>query len=134
MERRGVGFVALVAVSVALAGCGGGSKPATVPAGTTVGGVRVAQVFTVHESEFRLAPNAIRVPRLGYYGFTAVNTGKVPHALAITGHGVSAHTATIAPGKSAQLAVLLQKSGKYTLFDPLDDHRAKGMQGIVRVP
>jgi hypothetical protein len=129
-------LLVLAAVSVALAGCGGsGGKPkATVPPGITVGGVRVAQVFVVHETESRLTPRRILVPRLGYYAIKAVNDGKVTHALELTGPGLVKKTSDIPPGGSAKFAVFFKRSGTYKLFSPTGADRAKGMQATVRVP
>jgi len=137
MRRPLVGCAAIV-VTLGLAACGGsggGDTTTTVNVpGTTIGGFRVAQTFVVHETESKLSPHRFVVPRFGYYGFKAVNDGTATHALEITGKGVHAHTGDIAPGDSAEFAVLFKRSGTYKLFDPLDGNRAKGMEGTVRVP
>lgn len=135
--RRFLFGLAAVVPALGLAACGGGSSNTTssinVP-GTTVSGVRVLQTFVVHETESKLTPKSFFAPRFGYYGFKAVNDGTATHALELSGNGVHAHTGNIAPGDSANFAVLFKRSGKYQLFDPLDGNRAKGMQATVRVP
>jgi hypothetical protein len=135
MKPRLICLLALAAVL--LAGCGGGSSHShstSTLSGTTVGGVRVAGVFDVHETEYKLSPSKILIPRLGYYAFKAINDGKVAHALKLSGPGLTKTTATIAPGDSAQFVAFFKRSAKYTLFDPLDGNRAKGMVATVRVP
>jgi hypothetical protein len=138
MKRRLNILLALGAVA-ALAGCGGGgggkSNPGTTtePA-TTVGGVRVAGVVVVHETEYKFRPSKILIPRLGYYAIKAVNDGKLAHALVLTGPGLHKKTPTLAPGDSSEFKVFFKRSAKFTLFDPLDGHRAKGMVATVRVP
>jgi uncharacterized cupredoxin-like copper-binding protein len=129
------GLLAIAAAGFALAGCGGSSHSSStnVP-GTTVSNVRVAKTFVIHETEYRLRPRKILIPRFGYYAFKGVNDGTVAHALEITGPGVQAKTGNIEPGDSAQFAVLFKRTGTYKLFCPVDGHRAKGMQATVRVP
>jgi hypothetical protein len=130
--RRGAVPALAAAALAAAAGCGG--KSAGAPPGTTVGGVRVAKTFVVHETESRLSPTRILIPRLTYYGFKAVNDGTETHALALAGPGIHVQTKEIAPGGSATFSAFFKRSGKYTLFDPLDDNRAKGMEATVTAP
>jgi len=94
----------------------------------------VLRTIVVHETEYELSPRTIRVGRLGYYGFEAVNDGTQAHALALDGHGVHEQTGDVAPGASAKFAVLFRNSGTYRLYCPIDGHRAKGMVATVVVP
>src|ERR1041385_6894921 len=136
MTRRVRTFIFVAAACVVLAGCGGGGgkgSSSPPPASTAVSGVRVAKIFPVHLTEYKLAPSTIRIERFGYYGIKAINDGSTTHALEITGNGVNAHTPNIKPGEFATMLVFFKKAGTYMLFCPVDGHRAKGMEGTVKV-
>lgn len=107
-------------------------------AGAAFAGVvahRSATVKTIHvtEKEFHISLS----PKQGAVGpvrFVVKDTGKLAHALAISGPGVKLkRTALIKPGKSATLAVTL-KPGKYTLWCPVPGHAAQGMKTSLTVP
>lgn len=63
--------------------------------------------------------------------FVIKNTGHLPHALAVTGPGVSKRTHAIRPGKSATLTVTL-KNGTYTIWCPMPGHAALGMKATFK--
>jgi hypothetical protein len=135
-----IGTLAVVAVgsSLALAGCGGGGGSTTATTstsaqGTVIQNTHVLRVIAVHETEYSLAPKLIHIQRFGYYGLKAINDGKVPHALALHGHGLHQRTGEIAPGRSRTMLVFFRKAGNYLLYCPLDGHARKGMKATVRV-
>jgi len=132
----------MLAVAALLAGCKGGDDKHTTSTttrtvgkspGTIVQGYHVLAVLKVHESEYKLRPRTIGLEVPGYFGLQAINDGKVPHALAVEGHGVERHTPTLKPGRSATIAVYFKEPGVYKLYCPLGAHRARGMTGTIRV-
>jgi hypothetical protein len=103
--------------------------------GAAIGGVVAdAQVaapsVTVTMKEFKLTPSAAL--KAGSVTIVAVNKGKLPHALAIKGTGVSMKTALVQPGKSAKLNVTL-KSGTYKLWCPVGSHASLGMRLALKL-
>jgi plastocyanin len=122
--RSAVAFAA--AGLVVLAGCGE-KRETTTGAASTAAPVTTLRVA---ETEFRLTPSAVKVPKAGVIQIDVSNKGKTTHALAIQAAGAPASTAPIAPGKTATLRANL-KPGTYTWFCPIDGHRAKGMRGTI---
>ena len=102
-------------------------------AGVVAHSSATAKTINVTEKEFHISLS----PKKGAVGpvkFVIKNTGKLTHALAISGPGVKLKkTALIKPGKSATLAVTL-KSGTYTLWCPVPGHAAQGMKTSLTVP
>jgi hypothetical protein len=131
--RRGA-LVALAAASAALSGCGGTKLTLTATNSTTIGNAGVVEIYAVHETEFKLTPDTFSAPGQGNYAFKAINDGKLKHAIALQGPGIYTVTAKIAPSHSLTFTVQLRSAGKYTLFDPTDGYRAKGMHAVVQVP
>jgi hypothetical protein len=86
----------------------------------------------VTEREFKIGLSATHAPA-GAVRFEVKNTGKYPHALAISGAGVKAKTKLIAPGKSAVLLVTLRQ-GVYSLWCPVPGHAARGMKAALSTP
>ncbi|HEY8647682.1 MAG TPA: cupredoxin domain-containing protein [Gaiellaceae bacterium] len=86
----------------------------------------------VTEREFKIGLSTTHA-LAGPVRFEIKNTGKYPHALAISGAGVNTKTKLIQPGKSAVLLVTL-KQGAYTLWCPVPGHAAQGMKAKVTTP
>jgi uncharacterized cupredoxin-like copper-binding protein len=102
---------------------------ATIPAATT-SAAATAVTVTMTEFKFAMDNSALQA---GSYTLHAVNAGQYPHALELSGPGVSDQkTAVVQPGQSADLAVTLQ-AGSYDIWCPVDGHRAKGMEVHVDV-
>jgi uncharacterized cupredoxin-like copper-binding protein len=138
--------IAVVALATACSGSaastGGSAAPATTaadspttaaavttPAATTPAGTTAVTV-TMTEFKFAMDNSALQA---GSYTLHAVNAGQYPHALELSGPGVSDQkTAVVQPGQSADLAVTLQ-AGSYDIWCPVDGHRAKGMEVHVDV-
>jgi plastocyanin len=86
----------------------------------------------VTEREFKIGLSTTHAVA-GPVRFEVKNTGKIPHALAISGAGVKTKTKLIQPGKTAVLLVLL-KHGAYSLWCPVPGHAAKGMKASLTTP
>jgi hypothetical protein len=129
MRTSRIAPLALLPVTaLALAGCfgGGGTKTSALK---KVRPGRPIQQIDVRESEFKLDPSQISFGRPGIYRFQAINVGKQLHALRIVGPGVLVSTAKIKPGQATTVDVVVAKRGSYQFFDPISNHRKKGMVG-----
>jgi uncharacterized cupredoxin-like copper-binding protein len=129
---------AVVALATACAGStastGGPAAPATADTSTTAAATTsaAATAVTVTMTEFKFAMDDSAL-KAGSYTLHAVNAGQYPHALELSGPGVSNQkTAVVQPGQSADLAVTLQ-AGSYDIWCPVPGHRAKGMEVHVDV-
>ncbi|WP_187368813.1 plastocyanin/azurin family copper-binding protein [Baekduia soli] len=56
----------------------------------------------------------------------------VPHAIAVSGHGVNQAGQTVQPGGTSTETLTL-KPGTYTFFCPVPGHEAAGMKGTLVV-
>lgn len=89
------------------------------------------KTINVTEKEFHISVSGKGAA--GAVKFAVKNTGKLSHALEISGPGVkSKRTPLIKPGKSATLTATL-KSGTYTLWCPVPGHAAEGMKTTLKV-
>ena len=125
---RLVPLAALAALALSVAACGGtkSAAPKKVAPGKPI------EEISIEESEFALDPAKVELGRAGIYRFHAINVGKKVHALRIKGPGgVSAVTARLRPGQSTTVDVVVRKKGTYTYFDPVADHKRKGMVGLA---
>jgi LPXTG-motif cell wall-anchored protein len=104
----------------------------------TIGGT-AASVFaqstsTVVMTEFAFNPSRL-VVSAGRDTFTLQNGGQFPHNLHIEGNGVSLDVkpdGPVASGQSFTGAVTLA-AGTYTIWCPVGNHRAQGMEGTLTV-
>jgi uncharacterized cupredoxin-like copper-binding protein len=125
---RFIPLAALAALALTVAACGGtkSAAPKKVVPGKPI------QEIAIQESEFKLDPSKVELGRAGIYRFHAINVGKKVHALRIKGPGgVSAVTARLRPGQSTTVDVVVRKKGTYTYYDPVSNHKRKGMVGIA---
>jgi uncharacterized cupredoxin-like copper-binding protein len=121
-------LAALAALALTAAACGGSKSaaPKKVAPGKPI------QEIAIEESEFKLDPSKVELGTAGIYRFHAINVGKQVHALRIVGPGeVSALTAKLKPGQSTTVDVVVRKKGTYTYYDPVADHKQKGMVGLA---
>jgi uncharacterized cupredoxin-like copper-binding protein len=143
--------VAVTAAAAVLTACGGGSG-GTRAAGTTSSADSsapaesssslssssssadsgAAQTIQVSATEYKLTlPTTHFAP--GAYTFVMKDDGHATHAIEIEGPGVSKkESETAGPGGSASLTVTLQK-GSYTMYCPVGNHRAQGMETTLTV-
>ncbi|MER7011725.1 hypothetical protein ABT324_09890 [Saccharopolyspora sp. NPDC000359] len=104
-----------------------GATAAAQPVPTGVG----SRVVAVRMVEYQLEQPAWLPP--GRYTFHAINAGRAPHALEISGPGVGgARTPVVQPGGAADVTVTLAP-GVYDFWCPVGHHRQDGMQLYVRV-
>ena len=146
---RRVCCIALAAgLTITVAACGSSSKKAATPKASasasaaakpapsaTVAAAPVPKVnrVTVTESDTALKLSSTKL-HTGYYTFSATNTGKAKHALAIVGPGLANKptSATLTPGQSSDLIVPL-KTGSYELWCPIANDKARGMDVHITV-
>jgi plastocyanin len=128
----------VVVVAAITGGCGGGSgsssenKPASTASSGSSGG-SVIKTVSVHETEYKLSPNAISLDKPGTYVFKGINDGTTDHALAVEGNGLDMDGSDIAPGSGGKLKVTLPKKGTYEIYCPVDGHKGLGMEGKITV-
>jgi uncharacterized cupredoxin-like copper-binding protein len=140
-------FVAVAVMSVAAMsflaiGCGGDddtSTTASVPTTTTTGATGATgaagggETLKISETDFKLDPSDPSV-KAGSVTIDVSNDGETTHSLEVEGNGLADTSlpADLAPGDSGNLTVDLQP-GTYTMYCPIDDHRAMGMEGTIEV-
>ncbi len=116
--------LAVVLLAAAIAGSVSAAARRPQPPRTTK-----ATVVKVTLKEWTVKASPAKA-KAGTVRFTVTNSGTRTHALAI--EGTKSVTNDVAPGKKATLTAQL-KPGKYTLFCPLDGHRALGMHTQVTI-
>jgi uncharacterized cupredoxin-like copper-binding protein len=115
---------AAAALAVALLGASAAGVVAHASATT--------KTINVTEKEFHIGLST-KKGAVGSVHFVVKNTGKLSHALEISGPGVkNKRTPLIKPGKSATLTVTL-RAGTYTLWCPVPGHAAQGMKTSLKV-
>lgn len=144
----GIGvLVAVVTVAVLATQDLGNKKPAASPAPTTqeetpaspgLGGPPApptvegeGKEIVVSGDEYSFSPKAISLVAGETVKITFKNMGKLPHNLVITELGVS--TKTIAGGAQDSVTVTASKTGMYTFFCSVSNHRQLGMEGKVEI-
>ncbi|HEX5469744.1 MAG TPA: cupredoxin domain-containing protein [Gaiellaceae bacterium] len=130
---RALLVVAIAAASgaLALAGCGSGDGETTpAPSPGTGGG---AKAISLSATEYSFDPGSIRIDEPGTYTFTLTNDGATEHALEIEGQDVEEETDELSPGDTGQLTITFSKVGTFDFYCPVDDHRARGMEGTLTV-
>jgi plastocyanin len=140
-----MGTVAATAVLTACSSGGSGdsssaaidstSSSPSSPAGgasSSAGAGSAPRTVTVSATEFKLSlPTTTFSP--GTYTFRMSDDGQATHAIEIQGPGVDGQKSdTAGPGGTASLTVTLQK-GTYTMWCPVANHRAVGMQTTLTV-
>lgn len=105
------------------------SPASSAPAASA--GSNTAQTVQATLTEFTITLSSSTL-KAGHVQFTAMNTGKFPHALEIAGQGIDQKTQTISPGQSATLDVDLT-AGKYEVWCPVDSHKERGMDTSITV-
>ncbi|MEV0698941.1 hypothetical protein AB0I53_13630 [Saccharopolyspora sp. NPDC050389] len=121
-----LGVLALVATV-----CTGASAASAPAAPTGPVGAGGSHLVIVKMVDYRLLQPAFLPP--GRYTFRAINEGRMPHALQISGPGVAnARTPVAQAGQAADLTVDLRR-GLYDFWCPVGNHRQMGMQLNVYV-
>ena len=118
--------VAATATTLILAAAGCGSDDGDGD------GAATRAALDVTETDFAIAPADARVDQSGDVRISVVNRGEAPHALAIETPDGVVKTKTLGAGESAELDAKLD-DGTYEWFCPVGDHRARGMEGELKV-
>lgn len=100
----------------------------STPAATTT---QQETVINVAGTEYNLIPKSINLEAGKPVKIVYKNTGTLPHDLVITELGV--RTKVIGGGKEDTLIFTPDKSGNFTFFCSVGNHRQLGMEGSVRV-
>jgi uncharacterized cupredoxin-like copper-binding protein len=127
----------LLPALLALAGCGGGYGSSSGNSAATTNAAAAppaaGHVVSLSETEYKISPSTVSVPKAGKVTFDVKNMGQITHEFEIEGNGVESKTGSIAPGEAASITVTLTKNGEYEMYCPLPGHRDKGMEGTVQV-
>lgn len=119
-------------VVLGLAACGGGGGSQEASTTTTTTGTS-EQTFKISETDYKLTPAPLTIPKAGTYTIEATNDGQTDHALNIEGNGLEEQRSdTISPGQSTSITVDL-KAGTYRMYCPIDGHQKLGMVGKIEV-
>jgi plastocyanin len=133
MPRLAIAATTLVFGALGLAACGGGGGGSPEASTTTTTTAAAAQTLKVSETEYKLTPAPLTIPKAGTYTIEATNDGQADHALNIEGNGLEEKRSdTISPGQSTSITVDL-KAGTYRMYCPIDGHQKLGMVGKVIV-
>lgn len=142
-------FAFLLACLALTAGCGSSSqdKKSATGADTSGSGTMPGPVTpTVHangtamttlhieaapDGKPRFSAAVLKAPA-GKVEIVMTNASKVPHNIAIRGHGVNVKGKTVAGGVDSVVNVDL-KPGQYEFYSSVDGQRDKGMRGFVNV-
>jgi plastocyanin len=108
------------------------SSTASAPASSSAGSQASATTVQVAAKDFTLTLSTASFTP-GTYTFQMTNDGNATHAIEIDGPGVEDQKSdTAGPGGSASVTVTLQ-AGDYTIYCPVGNHRAMGMQTTFTV-
>jgi plastocyanin len=141
-------FVVLAATAaLAFAGCGGDdNESSATPAATEAATETPTEAATEQSSSGSATKLAIAADPGGAKKFTKssyettagsvevdfANQSQLPHAVEIEGNGVEEETETVSGQDAPPLTVDL-KPGTYTIYCPVGDHRAAGMEATLTV-
>jgi plastocyanin len=132
---RWIGLLAVTA-ALALAGCGGGDNSGSGSggggssnSGSSSSGSTIA-VAADPGGALKFDKSTLKA-KAGSVTINFTNDSKVPHAVAVEGHGIDKDGETITGGKNSLTVDL--KPGTYTFYCPVDGHKAAGMEGKLVV-
>ena len=141
-------FVVLAAVAaLAFASCGGDDNGSSAtPAATEAATEAPTEAATEEAASGSGTQLAIAADPDGAKKFTEssyettagsvevafTNDSQLPHAVEIEGNGVEEETETVTGEDAPPLTVDL-KAGTYTIYCPVGDHRAEGMEATLTV-
>ena len=129
------------ALLLALAGCGGdddessssgsgGGGSSSESSGGGGGGGQQIALAAPEDGSLKFEPADLDA-KAGTVTIDFDNPASVPHAVAIEGNGVEETSDTVTSSKTSVTADL--KAGTYTLYCPVGNHRAGGMEGTLTV-
>ena len=118
----------IVAVTAALAACGGAAPSPTLQPTPTPTPAPVTLEF--HGKEFAFTPRTADVPQGQAIRIVLVNDGLIEHNLVID--ALNVHL-TAAPGASAEALIAPPAAGTYQVYCSITGHREAGMTGTLDV-
>ena len=137
MELHRLSLLGTVVVVAVASGCGGGTgdrvESSTNSSANSSATRPIAQTVRISETEYKLTPSSVALPKTGTYEFKIVNKGTITHALEIEGKGVEQKSSEIGPGASTTIDVTFKTAGSYEMYCPVDGHRNQGMEGKIAV-
>lgn len=101
------------------------------PAAATGEKTGEAREIVVSGSEFKFSPASISLTKGETVKITFKNTGSLSHNLVIG--ELRTATKTIGPGQEDSITVTATKTGTYTFYCEVGNHRQQGMEGKVEV-
>ena len=137
MKLHRLSLLGTVVVVVVASGCGGGGgdrvESSTNSSANSSATRPVAQTVRISETEYKLTPSSLALPKTGTYELKIINRGSVTHALEVEGKGVEQESSEIGPGTSTTVDVTFKSAGTYEMYCPVDGHRSQGMEGKIVV-
>lgn len=136
----GIGVLAAIVVVAYFAVPGGLYKAPGAPVPTTQEEIQPAspavtegevREIMVEGDEYSFSPTTFELVAGETVKITFKNTGKLPHNLTITELGIS--TKTIGGGQTDSVTVTADKTGMYSFFCSVGNHRQLGMEGSLEI-
>jgi uncharacterized cupredoxin-like copper-binding protein len=129
-----VSLAALVALALAVAGCGGSDAGTSAQASTPTGLGAVLSLSADPGGQLRFTPSKLTSPKAGAITLRMANPASAggEHGVAIEGNGVDKEGEVVAPGETSTVTADL-KPGTYTYYCPVPGHRQAGMSGTLTV-
>jgi plastocyanin len=131
MKRHTLAFcLALAALMLALAACGGGDD-GEEPAGNGGGDGAALELVAGPGSELKFDQSSLEAAA-GEVTITMVNEGDLPHNVAIEGNGVDEKGEVVTKGATSTVTATLEP-GEYTFYCSVPGHQEGGMEGTLTV-
>ena len=90
-----------------------------------------ARIITVEGNEFKFSPTSIIVEKGEKINLVFKNIGKLPHNFVVDELGIT--TKTINGGEEDSIEFVADKSGTFSMYCAVGNHRQQGMEGEVIV-
>lgn len=87
--------------------------------------------FIISGTEYSFSPSSITVSTGDKVKITLRNDGRIKHNLIIQGLEISSRS--IGPGQTDIVEFIAPASGTYSIYCSFPGHRARGMEGILKV-
>lgn len=110
-----------------------GSVPSPTPLSTVQPSVQPGEVkeVSVEGGEYKFSPDSISVVAGEKVQVNFKNTGRLPHNLSLD--ELNFATDTIPGGKTTSAEFTASKTGSFTMYCSVGNHRSLGMEGKVEV-
>jgi plastocyanin len=127
--------LALVALALAVAGCGGGDgeedeEAAPPPPPAATGGTRLENPAD-EGGELAFQKDELTAPA-GEVTLVMENPSSLEHNIAVKGDGIDEKGPVVGEGGTSEIAVTLEE-GEYTFYCSVPGHEAGGMEGTLTV-